>query len=245
MSFDRYKIYNGKSIADWSKETGIKAGTLAYRLRNGMTLEEAILKPVMKSSECAKKHDIIGKTFTDRFGNEYIVEGLAYRDKYSVAYYKCHFLKTGYVTNAVASQIIGTGHAKVQDRLAPSVFGVGIMGYAHRSDNPKLFDVWRAMIARCYNLKNPNYKTYGAKGVTVCERWKRYDLFLEDVCNIQGYDQEAIDAGILVLDKDIINREARCYSLETCCFVTKSENAREALARRWGEKKCNDYPARE
>ena len=232
MAFDKYKIYNGKSISDWSKETGIKAATIAYRLRKGLSIEDAVSMPVKAPAECSKKHDVLGKVFTDRFGNEYKVVEIAFRDKYSVAHYKCVFLKSGYETTAVISQIIGSKQ-HLFDRLSPSVHGVGIMGYAYAKDNPKLFDVWRSMIARCYNCKNPSYKTYGAKDVRVCERWKRFDFFLEDAPLINGYDQEKINNGQLVLDKDIINRNAKIYSLETCSFVTRRTNAQESANRRW------------
>lgn len=233
MAFDRYKIYNGKSISDWSKETGVKASTIAYRLQKGMSIEEAVSAPLKTASEAARKHDYVGKVFQDRFGNDFIVEGIAERDKYSAARYKIRFLKSGYETVASGSQILGTGHSHVMDKLSPSVFGVGILGYTNGKDNPKIFDIWRAMIARCYNPKNPSYKNYGAKGVTVCERWKRYDYFLEDIVKLPGYDKEMIDVGKLTIDKDIIDRNQMTYSPETCCFVSREENARESANRRW------------
>jgi hypothetical protein len=33
------------------------------------------------------------------------------------------------------------------------------------------FAVWHTMKARCYNPKNHGYKSHGARGITVCERW--------------------------------------------------------------------------
>lgn len=228
---DSRAIYEGKTISQWSKETGLKAGTIAYRLRSGWSLQDAISKSATPPNECAKKHDVLGKTFRDRFGNKFVVEELAFRDKYSVAYYKCVFPKSGYETVATVSRIVNK-NKRVQDRYSPSVHNIGVMGDAYSKDNPKLFNVWRAMIARCYNPKNPSYKTYGAIGVTVCDRWKRFDWFLEDIKHVKGFDQTKIDNGELVLDKDIINREAKTYSLETCCFVTRSENTRESSLRR-------------
>lgn len=42
--------------------------------------------------------------------------------------------------------------------------------------------VWRAMIARCHNPNSRAYKWYGAKGVSVCERWRMSFLtFKEDI----------------------------------------------------------------
>ena len=77
------------------------------------------------------------------------------------------------------------------------------------------------------------YKNYGGIGVTVCERWKRFDYFLEDVCKLPGYDEEKIKQGKLTIDKDIIDRSKLLYSPETCCFVSRSQNSTEANLRRW------------
>ena len=231
MSYERYKIYNGKSISDWSKETGIKAGTIRYRLSKGLSIEEAISKPLTSVSDAARKHNIIGKLFINKQGEHFVVNGIAFRDKYSVAHYDIVFPRTGYKTTSTIGCIVGTSHGSIQDRLSPSVHGVGIMGNAYGKDNPKLFDVWRAMIARCYNPKNPSYKTYGAKGVKVCERWLRFDYFLEDVVKLPGFNQKDIDSGKLVMDKDTIDRNKMLYSPETCCFITRSENTKESTIR--------------
>ena len=135
-------LYNGKTIAEWSIETGIKRSTIAYRLRNRWFIEDAIsINPISGGNNVNLKYDIIGKTFTDRFGNEFDVVCLDHRDNSNVAYYKIHFKKSGYETTAPSSLIRGVGHAHVFDRLSPSIHGVGIIGYAHRKDNPKLFDV--------------------------------------------------------------------------------------------------------
>lgn len=40
---------------------------------------------------------------------------------------------------------------------------------------------WQNMICRCHNPNSTRYEWYGAKGVKVCDRWRKYDLFLEDM----------------------------------------------------------------
>jgi len=40
---------------------------------------------------------------------------------------------------------------------------------------------WNNMIARCHRPTHPAYKNYGARGIKVCERWRHYDLFAEDM----------------------------------------------------------------
>lgn len=40
---------------------------------------------------------------------------------------------------------------------------------------------WSSMWTRCTNKNRRSYKYYGGKGVAVCERWKSFELFLEDM----------------------------------------------------------------
>ena len=43
------------------------------------------------------------------------------------------------------------------------------------------FISWSAMMARCNSPGTYGYKFYGAKGVTVCERWYSYVNFIDDM----------------------------------------------------------------
>ena len=40
---------------------------------------------------------------------------------------------------------------------------------------------WAAMKVRCQNPTNPGYARYGAVGITVCERWQKFENFLADM----------------------------------------------------------------
>jgi hypothetical protein len=44
-----------------------------------------------------------------------------------------------------------------------------------------IYRVWNAMMQRCYNPNNKYYADYGARGITVCERWHRFENFYADV----------------------------------------------------------------
>lgn len=37
------------------------------------------------------------------------------------------------------------------------------------------------MHQRCSNPKSPDYKRYGARGISVCLRWDKFELFLQDM----------------------------------------------------------------
>lgn len=42
----------------------------------------------------------------------------------------------------------------------------------HGLSGTPIYAVWTAMKQRCYNPQEPAYKDYGARGITVCERWR-------------------------------------------------------------------------
>lgn len=227
--------YKGKTIKEWASELGVNADTIYMRLKRGWNIEDAVKIGKVRNGTHNLKYNIIGKTFFDRFGNEFIVEGFSHKAN-NVSYYDVRFLISGYKTKACSSHIRGVGGTHVTDHLYPTFAGVGMLGYAKTSDNHKLFVIWSGMIDRCFNKNNQAYKNYGAKGVTVCERWKRFDYFLEDAPKIKGYDEQALLEGKLCIDKDIINRSKMIYSPETCCFVSRSENSTDANLRRWNKK---------
>ncbi len=44
-----------------------------------------------------------------------------------------------------------------------------------------MYGAWHQMINRCENQNNSSYGRYGARGVTVCERWHDFRSFLDDM----------------------------------------------------------------
>jgi hypothetical protein len=44
-----------------------------------------------------------------------------------------------------------------------------------------VYRAWEHMLERCENPRCKSYRLYGAKGVTVCERWHSYDNFCQDM----------------------------------------------------------------
>lgn len=51
----------------------------------------------------------------------------------------------------------------------------------HRKSGTPQFNAWLSMVGRCRNPNHGRYKDYGARGITVCERWMKYENFLADM----------------------------------------------------------------
>lgn len=43
------------------------------------------------------------------------------------------------------------------------------------------YRIWAGMLQRCQNQKRESYKNYGARGIEVCERWKKFSNFIKDM----------------------------------------------------------------
>ena len=76
------------------------------------------------------------------------------------------------------------------------------------------YQSWHGMMQRCTNPNNKKYSRYGGRGITVCDRWKDYSAFLEDM----GPRPEKLT--IERLDN------SKGYSKSNCKWATKAEQNR-------------------
>lgn len=66
--------------------------------------------------------------------------------------------------------------------LKPHSGGTFKHGAARRGTTfPRTYRIWRIMLRRCSDTRMAKYAIYGARGITVCERWKDYNNFLADM----------------------------------------------------------------
>lgn len=64
-------------------------------------------------------------------------------------------------------------YGRKENRLKKKNTVIKVHTSTHRS--------WKEMMNKCYNNKHTSYKTNGAVGITVVEKWKVYEGFLEDM----------------------------------------------------------------
>lgn len=51
----------------------------------------------------------------------------------------------------------------------------------HGMAGTRVHRIWKSMRNRCNNTNTPRYKDYGALGITVCERWAKFENFFADM----------------------------------------------------------------
>ena len=112
----------------------------------------------------------------------------------------------------------------------PSVFGHGYLGIDKEGNVPKTYESkdgktvntweyhkWQSMLKRCFDNKyKDRYPTY--EGVTCCDRWLCFANFLEDFEILKNEYNWNVDEK-LNLDKDILHKGNKIYSLENCILV--------------------------
>src|SRR5215472_18289467 len=54
-------------------------------------------------------------------------------------------------------------------------------GYSARGAYSPEYRAWLAMRERCMNPRHIGYQYYGARGITVCDRWQNFVCFLADM----------------------------------------------------------------
>lgn len=125
---------------------------------------------------------------------------------------ECGFVKSYVLKNLISGRVKSCGCLLIDHNKTHGL-------YSH-----KLYKVWGSIKARCYNQSATQYKDYGGRGVTMCDKWKNDFQAFFNWCISNGWE-----VGMQV-DKDIIPRKkgipSVLYSPEMCSIVTRKKNNR-------------------
>ena len=90
-----------------------------------------------------------------------------------------------------------------------------------KSENNNTYQTWENMKQRCFNPNTDNYKYYGKRGITICERWMVFENFLADM----GERPEG-----MTLDR--IDNDGH-YELDNCRWATHKEQMLNRRGWKW------------
>lgn len=165
----------------------------------------------------SKRTERLGETLINNFGSEMII--VEYR-KYSDI--DVYFPEYDYTVKHAKYSAFEKG--KIRCPFEPRVFGIGYIGVGEykASENgktTKVYDIWRAMLRRCYDpklhMKEPTYFN-----CEVCDEWLNFQNFAA------WYEENyyEIEDKVMCLDKDILVKGNKIYSPDTCVFVPQEIN---------------------
>lgn len=108
---------------------------------------------------------------------------------------------------------------KVKNPYFKSVYNLGFIG-EQKIKNKKAYEYWMNMMSRCYS-KNYQKINNSYIGCSVCEEWLNFSNF--EKWYEENYYQ--CDNEKMSLDKDILYKNNKIYSPNTCVFVPQRINS--------------------
>lgn len=92
--------------------------------------------------------------------------------------------------------------------------------YKHGMSRTRFYNIWLGIIKRCENKNCIAYKDYGGRGIKVCEEWKDFSIFKNDM--YEKYVKHASEHGEKNTSIERVNNESG-YNKSNCVWSTRKE----------------------
>lgn len=123
-------------------------------------------------------------------------------------------------------------NGKITNYDEKNYYGIASVGMKNATKHP-LYWRWQGMLGRCYNPKFDNYKSYGAKGITVSEELLNFKDYIEIVSKLPNYEKFLENPNQWQIDKDIRgDNKKNIYSKDTLSIVQNKDNLHEENSRK-------------
>lgn len=160
------------------------------------------------------KEDKVGEIKYNNFGSKMIIK--KYRKYEDIDVY---FPEYNWEHKKAAYNNFKKGNLKCP--YEPRIYNKGYIGVGKHNPtaNKKMYSIWHGMLKRCYD-ENRRHRDSSYINCTVCDEWLNFQNFAS------WYEENyyEIDEKTMCLDKDILLKNNKIYSPDTCIFVPNEIN---------------------
>lgn len=105
------------------------------------------------------------------------IEPSGYKRKMIICQCDCGTIKSVSLSNLKGNKVSSCGCLKKQMLIKKNT----THNNSITNKRTLTYNSWACMKQRCYNPKNHKYPIYGGRGIIVCDRWMKFENFLQDM----------------------------------------------------------------
>lgn len=178
--------------------------------------KESLIWPhnLSNSSQCrtCKNKKYIDEMIGRKFGKLAVIS-FSHSDRHMIFLCKCECGTERLCTGIDLRKNRINRCKKCSDNFSP-------LNKRHGMSLTTVYKVWASMIQRCNNKNHKAYKSYGGRGISICERWLKFDNFYEDM----GEQPKGLQIDRIDNDGD--------YEPNNCRWVTPKANSNNRIRKK-------------